>query len=147
MRIIHCTLEQLDELLPFRPLLWPDDLECDHRADAHRALTNPDAVTFLARDEAGQSIGFAEASIRRDYVNGCATSPVGFLEAIYVDEPARGRGVARALVTAVEEWARSRGCSELASDAYLASEHAHRMHEALGFQETERVVYFRKVLR
>jgi aminoglycoside 6'-N-acetyltransferase I len=36
---------------------------------------------------------------------------------------------------------------ELASDADIANAVSHATHRALGFQETERVVYFRKVLR
>jgi aminoglycoside 6'-N-acetyltransferase I len=35
---------------------------------------------------------------------------------------------------------------ELASDALLDNNGSHAMHEALGFTETERVVYFRKAL-
>ena len=72
---------------------------------------------------------------------------VGFLEAIYVRENHRRRGVARALVQAIEEWTIKRGCSELASDAFLTNAQSHHMHAALGFSETERVVYFRKILR
>ncbi len=73
-------------------------------------------------------------------------SPVAFVEGIYVVEAARGQGVARALVGAVEAWAGARGLSELASDALLDNTDSHAMHQALGFAETERVVYFRKAL-
>lgn len=145
MRIEPCSESALDELAVLRPLLWPEE-DSDHRADALRALRNPDAVTLMARDETGAAIGFAEASLRRDYVNGCTTSPVGFLEAIYVREQHRRQGVARALVKAVEDWTLERGASELASDAFLDNAMSHRMHAALGFSETERVIYFRKVL-
>ena len=137
--------KDLGELATLRALLWPEDGEADHPADARRVLAHPDMITFVARD-GDNIIGFAEASIRRDYVNGCATTPVAFLEAIYVRENARRKGVARALILAVENWARSRGLSELASDAFLANSQSHRMHQALGFSETERVVYFRKNL-
>ena len=85
--------------------------------------------------------------MRRDYVNGCATSPVGFLEGLYVDPARRRRGIARKLCRAVEDWAASLGCSEFASDVYLGNENSQRAHEALGFEETERVVYYRKQLR
>jgi aminoglycoside 6'-N-acetyltransferase I len=59
----------------------------------------------------------------------------------------RRRGVARALTQAAEAWTRTKGCSELASDALLDNEVSHRMHNALGFEETERVVYFHKALK
>jgi aminoglycoside 6'-N-acetyltransferase I len=145
MRIEICNLGTLEEWLALRPLLWPYDLG-EHRAEAQRALANPDAITFLARDDQDHAIGFAEATLRHDYVNGCSSSPVGFLEGLYVREEARRMGVARALCRAVEAWVLDRGASELASDAWLDSIASQRTHEALGFSETERVVYFRKRL-
>jgi aminoglycoside 6'-N-acetyltransferase I len=88
--------------------------------------------------------GFAEAAIRTDYVNGAQSSPVGFLEGLYVVPHGRRNGVARLLVAAVTRWAAECGCSELASDAALANTASQALHRALGFEETERVVYFRK---
>ena len=54
--------------------------------------------------------------------------------------------VTAALVSAVADWARSVGCLEFASDAALDNEASHAVHRALGFAETERVVFFRKGL-
>ncbi len=50
------------------------------------------------------------------------------------------------LVKAVIEWGRGQGCRELASDSLVANGDAHAVHRALGFEETERVVYFRMAL-
>ena len=58
----------------------------------------------------------------------------------------RRQGVARRLYAAIGDWAKARGCRELASDALLANESSQRAHRALGFEETERVVYFTKKL-
>ena len=60
---------------------------------------------------------------------------------------ARGRGVAKALVAAVEDWARASGVSELGSDAAPDNMASLKMHHALGFEETQRVVFFRKPLK
>ena len=144
MRIETATPAALRDWLELRQALW-SWAEEEHRAEALVALANPDAITLMAYDE-DRAIGFAEATLRHDYVNGCTTSPVGFLEGIYVREASRGRGVARALVQAVENWTCSNGCRELASDAWLDDIHSHRMHAGVGFSETERVVYFRKSL-
>jgi aminoglycoside 6'-N-acetyltransferase I len=100
----------------------------------------------MALNAQGDSLGFAEAMLRTDNVNGCATSPVAFLEGIYVEPSARRQGVARALADVVEQWARQMGCREFASDALLENVSSHCMHRGLGFEETERVVYFRKDL-
>jgi aminoglycoside 6'-N-acetyltransferase I len=58
----------------------------------------------------------------------------------------RRQGVARALVESVMEWALAQNCCELASDSLLENSAAHAVHRALGFEETERVVYFRREL-
>jgi aminoglycoside 6'-N-acetyltransferase I len=118
MRIEPCSKNSQDEWLPLRQCLWPHP-DNEHRDEMKRALDNPDAMSFLARDESGAAIGFAEATLRHDYVNGCTTSPVGFLEGLYVRPDCRRHGVARALCQAVEGWVRGRGCSELASDTWL----------------------------
>ncbi|MGH8854579.1 MAG: GNAT family N-acetyltransferase, partial [Telluria sp.] len=54
--------------------------------------------------------------------------------------------IAALLVLAAEQWAREQGCTEMASDAMIDNTASHAMHLALGFEETERVVYFRKPL-
>ena len=127
-----------------RIALWP---EADETLDDLRAqLQRDDAATWLAFDPDDRAIAFAEASLRRDYVNGTESSPVGFLEGLYVVEARRRSGVGRALVAAVEGWTRGQGCSELASDALIDNLPSHAAHAAYGFEETERVVYFRKLL-
>lgn len=110
-------------------------------------LSNPSKFAqFLYLDERDNPVGFIEASIRSDYVNGAATSPVAFLEGIFVEPHARQSGIARRLVEAVSAWAKVQGLTELASDADLSNTKSHAVHTALGFEETERVVFFRMSL-
>jgi aminoglycoside 6'-N-acetyltransferase I len=109
-------------------------------ADAEQWLLSNHFVCLAYLNDV--AVGLAEASARIDYVNGTSTSPVVFLEGLYVLPAYRRRGVARALVGDVHRWARSRGLTELASDSPLDNTVAHAVHRALGFAETERVVYF-----
>jgi len=136
-----------DAWLALRIALWPDEQASIHAEDVDRMLAAPDAdrPAWLAVDESG-AIGFAEAGLRRDYVNGCETSLVAFLEGIYVAPEARRQGVGRALDRMVQDWAIVRGCREYASDALIDNRESHTFHAALGFEETERVVYFRRRL-
>lgn len=130
-----------------RTALWPRGGDGQHAADIAALLVDAgETINLIARDAEGVALGFAEAALRYDYVNGCKTSPVAFLEGIFVQPEARGRGVARALVAGVEAWAQERGCSEFASDCAIDNEQSQRMHAALGFAETQRVVFFRKTL-
>ncbi len=130
-----------------RHALWPQGSTSEHGAEIAALLAEPgDTVTLIARNKTGAALGFAEAAIRHDYVNGCDTSPVAFVEGIFVIPAMRGHGVGRALIAAIEHWGRQRQCTELASDTLLENEASQAMHKALGFAETERVVFFRKVL-
>ena len=133
--------------LSLRQSLWPHGATEEHLAEMARFLAEPGRfVQFIACAEPAGPVGLVEASIRNDHVNGTETSPVAFLEGLYVSPDHRRRGLARRLVAAVAEWAQSRGCREFASDAALDNRLSHAVHMSLGFVETERVVYFRKVL-
>ncbi len=108
-------------------------------------IASPECACFLALQD-GNAIGFAQCQLRRDYVEGCETSPVGFLEGIYVDEGSRRSGVARDLLRACEEWARSLGCTEFASDCELGNDVSLAWHLHAGFREVNRTIWFAKKL-
>jgi aminoglycoside 6'-N-acetyltransferase I len=145
MRIEPITAAMKTEWLVMRLALWPDEAG-NLAGELDEMLADPDAANFLARNAAGGAIGFIEATVRHDYVNGCETSPVAFVEGLFVAETHRRQGVARALVGQVAAWAKARGLTELASDALLENIDSHAAHRAIGFEETERVVCFRKKL-
>jgi len=127
-----------------RMLLWPGHSAADFDAELAQALTNPDTPGFGAFEN-GRLVGFAEASVR-PYGDGCETSPVAWLDGIYVAPSHRRQGVGRQLVDAVVAWARGRGLSELGSDAAIYNTASHRSHAGWGFEETERIVLFRRKL-
>ena len=133
--------------LEMRRQLWPHLDKVILQNELEQLLTEPARFTaFLAVHPDGEAVGFAETTIRTDYVNGCESRPVAFLEGIYVKPDFRGTGIAKKLCDSVERWGHSQGCTELASDALLSNSISHQMHYNLGFKETERVVYFKKSL-
>lgn len=145
--IKRCLSVELAGWLELRQALWPHGSRAEHLAEMAALVARPDRYAqFVAYSSAGRAAGLAEASVRRDHVNGTASSPVAFLEGLYVIPEARRKGVAASLVSTVSAWAQGAGCSELASDASLDNAASHAVHRALGFQETERVVFFRKAL-
>ena len=136
-----------DEWLALRRCLWPDCPDDEQRREMAELAGVPRRhAQFLARDERGAAVGLLEASLRHDFVNGTASSPVAFLEGVYVAPAQRRRGHARALVAALLDWARAQGCREVASDALADNAASHAFHRAIGFAETERVVFFRRAL-
>lgn len=147
MRVEALKSVEDEEWLSLRQQLWPDASKDEHLAEMAEFLKDPARFAqFVARGEDDRALGFVEASVRRDYVNGTETTPVAFLEGIFVRRAVRRQGVARALIAAVADWAKVQGCSELASDAEIRNRVSHRVHKGLGFQETERVVCFNRRL-
>jgi aminoglycoside 6'-N-acetyltransferase I len=145
--IRQAAIADIEALAELRFALWPDEPLELRRAETRENLARTDGrlLTFVAI-HGDEVIGFAEVSLRTDYVNGCVSSPVAFLEGIYVVPGHRRLGIGRALVAAAGRWGRDQGCSELASDALLANDASHRFHSGTGFEETDRVVYFRRPL-
>ncbi|HEY2872290.1 MAG TPA: aminoglycoside 6'-N-acetyltransferase [Reyranella sp.] len=144
MIVERATEATIGDWVAMRAALWPHAMHAELEREAAALLVKkPAAIAFLLRAEA-RTIGFAEATVRVDYVNGCSTSPVAFLEGIYVRREWRRRGAARLLCCAVEAWAGEQGCRELASDTEIDNEDSQAMHEALGFAESERVVCYHK---
>lgn len=133
------------EWLRMRRALWPDIALDDEDEEAARWLARPDTVVFVAARPGGGLAGFAELG-ERPFADGCDTSPVAYLEGWYVDPDARRAGFGAALIRAGEDWARQRGYCELASDARLDNTTSHLAHAALGFEEVERAIRYRKSL-
>jgi aminoglycoside 6'-N-acetyltransferase I len=147
LRIEALTPAEVAIWASLRQALWPGTSPDEHAREAERLLRTPDYLVLLAFET--DVAGFAEAALRRNYVNGCDTmpgDPVAFLEGIYVKPDCRRRGIARALCERVADWARPRGVNEFASDALIENHESHALHRALGFAETERVVFFRRTL-
>ena len=91
-------------------------------------------------------IGFAQCSLRNDYVEGCSHSPVGYLEGIFVLENYRQKGISRQLLLSCETWAKKQGCREFASDCELDNTQSLSFHLACGFEEANRIICFTKKL-
>lgn len=125
--------------------LWPHHSASEMEAEMTELLKLCDAAAFLAYDEE-TAVGFAQCSLRHDYVEGTDSSPVGYLEGIYVAENYRGKGTAKALLAACEHWAREQGCTEFASDCELDNTASLRFHLNVGFREANRIICFTKKL-
>lgn len=121
--------------------LWPECIYEEELENGLRIIKAANQKGFVAR--AGTSFtGFIQLSLRTDYVEGTASSPVLYVEGLYVEPGWRRRGVARQLIAKAGEWGRQMGCTEMASDAELGNAGSIEFHKALGFTEVNRVVCF-----
>jgi aminoglycoside 6'-N-acetyltransferase I len=125
--------------------LFPSSGPEDHESDMRTFRDRADSQVFVVERPNGLLAGYVEAGTR-PYVDGCDTSPVGYIEAWYVDPDIRRAGHGRALLDAAESWARSRGYREMGSDALLENDVSHAAHAKAGYVEVDRVVQYRKSL-
>ncbi|MCB9296392.1 MAG: GNAT family N-acetyltransferase [Lewinellaceae bacterium] len=146
MTIAITTLaeETLPALARLALELWPECRYEEEYRNAERLLRSPHDAVFLARAPDGACIAFIQLSLRHDYVEGTDSSPVGYVEGIYVQPGHRRTGIARRLVQAGEAWCREHGCAEMASDAEIDNLGSQAFHEGIGFEEVNRVVCYRK---
>lgn len=126
-------------------LLWPHGSVGELTEEFSQLLPQRDAGVFLKYVD-GIPVGFAQCQLRRDYVEGTESSPVGYLEGIFVREDFRRLGFARELLKACEDWAAARGCTEFASDCQLDNVMSFRFHMNMGFIEANRIICFTKKL-
>lgn len=143
--IIKANNEDAEALAGLAIQMWADHDREDLTEEFRRLVTNEEAVCFLKYVD-GKPIAFAQCQLRHDYVEGTASSPVGYLEGIFVAEGYRKQGFAAELLSECEKWAKDKGCREFASDCELDNAVSLRFHMALGFEETNRIICFRKDL-
>ena len=125
--------------------LWPDNGADTMYYDLGKIMTAGESVFFLAyREEV--AVGFAQCQLRHDYVEGTTSSPVGYLEGIYVRAADRHLGFAGQLMKACEDWARGQHCTEFASDCEIDNADSLAFHLKLGFKEANRIICFSKHL-
>jgi len=138
----QATVQDIPAIGSLMAALWPHHSAGEMEKEAAEILSDPEAALFLAEENAG----FAHCGLRHDYVEGTQSHPVGYLEGIYVAEKYRGRGYARKLLSACENWAKEKGCREFASDCELDNTQSLKFHMKLGFSEANRIICFTKSL-
>ena len=123
--------------------MWTNHVLEDLTEEFRQLVLNDDAVCFIKYVD-DKPIAFAQCQLRYDYVEGTESSPVGYLEGIFVAEKYRKQGYAAELLSECEKWAREKGCTEFASDCELSNTDSVRFHMSLGFEEANQIICFRK---
>ncbi len=135
--------QNLDDVINLMLQLWPTSLLKEEVKD----FIDNEKQTIFVKLINDLFVGFAEVSIRSDYVEGTSSSFVGYLEGIYVLDEYRKLGVAKELLKSCEEWAKEKGCTEFASDCEFTNNLSQEVHEKLGFTKTNIIVCYKKDLK
>ena len=123
--------------------MWEDNTLAELEDEFKEITEKEDAACFIKYVD-DVPIAFAQSGLRYDYVEGTDSSPVGYLEGIFVAEKYRKNGYAAELLIECEKWAKEKNCTEFASDCELVNEDSLKFHMALGFEEANRIICFRK---
>lgn len=126
-------------------LLW-NNASVNDLAVEFSELLSKDNVRIFLKYENDIPVGFAQCQLRSDYVEGTETTPVGYLEGIFVLENYRNRGYAKELLNECERWAKDKGCKEFASDCEINNDNSFKFHMAMNFTEANRIICFTKKL-
>jgi aminoglycoside 6'-N-acetyltransferase I len=145
-RVRQLEERDYDEWFRLRKILWDESTDAEHHAEMTDIIEHTETqLVLVAEITDGRLAGFLEASIR-PFVEDCHTDHVGYLEGWFVESEFRQNGIGRTLVKSAENWARSKGCEEMASDSEIGNDLSLQAHLSLGYEETSRLVHLRKDL-
>ncbi|PTY37769.1 hypothetical protein BGP77_14920 [Saccharospirillum sp. MSK14-1] len=138
IRAVETT--DLDAWVTLRQALWTD-LERDTGLDECRAiLVNTNEVAFIAWQD-DRPVGLIEGQIYRG-----DDELYGHVEGWYVADEVRGRGVGKALMSALSSWFLHRHIRTVFSDTNPSYPLSPAAHEAAGFEEVDRIIIYRQRL-
>lgn len=123
--------------------MWSDATLTELQEGFEELISSDKARCFIKYVD-GKAVGFAQCQLRTDYVEGTDSSPVGYLEGIFVEKECRKLGYAKELLKECENWAKEKRCTEFASDCELVNEESLLFHIAMGFEEANRIICFKK---
>ncbi len=143
MKIETISKHNLEALTELMLQLWPDCIFKEEFANCERILSSEKEICFLAKDH-DKYVAFIQLSIRTEYVEGATSSPVTYIEGIYVNPAFQRLGIGNKLIQIGEQWGIQKGCKQYASDAELINKNSIEFHKKVGFKEVNRTVSFIK---
>ncbi|WP_084281421.1 aminoglycoside 6'-N-acetyltransferase [Alkaliphilus transvaalensis] len=143
--IVEVKDENFHEWVTLCLKLWPANKGEDMEDEFRQLMKLPKNKAFLYKKDE-EYIGFINLSLRSDYVEGSSSSPVGYLEGIYVEPSFRKNYIAKSLLEKGEAWARENGCTQIGSDIEYHNELSYVFHTNVGFKEANKLICFIKDL-
>lgn len=144
MTFCTVTADTAQEWVDMAHALWPYCKKKELRKEIGEQLDSDSFQNYLARSPKGAYIGFIQISVRSDHVEGSSTSPLAYIEGIYVKPKHRKKGIARALVREAEKWAQEQGFTEIGSDTEIDNKKSRKFHKRVGFKTAGVNVHFIK---
>lgn len=143
--IKKADINNIDIVVELALELWPDNDKMELKREMEKLIEGKNSAIFLYNID-NKYVGFSQVGLRIDYVEGTSSSPVGYLEGIYVRENYRKNKIGTELLKAGEEWAKEKNMIEFASDCEMDNIDSYNFHMKLGFIEANKIICFKKDL-
>lgn len=115
------------------PALFKPVFAKDHQERVLKMMEDPEQDVLVA-EENGQLLGFAMVEyIKREETNSIYAVHEAHIVEIGADETSQGKGIGTALIQAVKDAAKVRGCRSVQLDVWEFNKSALRFYEKLGF--------------
>ena len=144
MNFSAATINDLPDWLEMALALWSYESKSDMEVLFHTLFASENDEMLICKTDEGIAVGFANISVRKDYVEGSNSSPVGYIEGIYVKPEFRKQGIAKKFIELAEEWSCKRGCIEIGSDTEVENIESQKFHRHIGFEGESHIVHFIK---
>ncbi|TKX32467.1 aminoglycoside 6'-N-acetyltransferase [Campylobacter aviculae] len=144
LKIYQAKINDLEKVLSLSSLLFKKNI-VELRLEFENILKNSKYAVFLLELN-NLCVGFAYVCVRNDYVEGTFSSPVGYLEGIYMQKNYRKKSYAKKLLAYCENWILNQGIDEIASDCELNNIQSFNFHLHCGFKEVSKIICFTKKL-
>ena len=142
-QFVEAGINDLNAWITLSDKLFKDTNKDELQKDYHQMMSSEKHRNILVKNKQ-TFIGFIDISIRTEYVEGASSSPIGYIEGIYIEAQFRKMGIARKLIKLAEDWFVEKGCKEVGSDTWDWNKDAQEFHKRLGFKEEDVLVHFIK---
>ncbi|MDD5639297.1 MAG: GNAT family N-acetyltransferase [Candidatus Pacebacteria bacterium] len=147
MKFSKLTKKDFEECLTMGVILYKKYSREELWGEFYKALrSRKNAIIYICKDKE-KLVGFIKLSLRNDYVEGSNSSPVGYVEGIYIDPNYRGLGLGRKLFKFGEKWSFERGCNEYAADSNFPEKESQKILSRIGFKEVNRIICYLKKIK
>lgn len=153
MQVVELREQDIETYLDLRADLWKHNTREQHAAQLAniRATGKLDGYphisdySFAMLWNNAEPAGLVEYALRA-WADCCASSPVAYIEGLYVCPAYRRQGLVGQLLQHVESWARAKGCKEIHSDTQHDNQISVAAHTKHGFQRIRPIICFKKLL-
>ena len=141
--IRQATKNDFEQWLRMRKLLYPESSQNELMSEIKKIFYDKtivgelDYIVFVYEKNKLMLGGFIETSLKQK-VSKCKSSPVGYIESLYVDTDVRRNGIACKLVSESEKWIIRKKCTEFAVDTDPNEKGSIDFYLSCGFAEVRR---------